>query len=79
MFLLIFTGAAHHCEADPDSASYWKRQVWRGVAQPVEGGEGSSESLLHSRGSQLVQGDRDLPNRAYETREHTRYTSRHSR
>lgn len=66
-FYSHLTGAAHHCEADPDGAPYWKRAIWRGVARSVAGGEGSSQSVLYSRGGQLVQRDGDISDCPHET------------
>ena len=72
---LAHPGAADHRQADPDGPSDRERSVRRGVARPLEGREGSCQSLLHPRGSQLVQRDGDLPDRPDETREHSRYAT----
>lgn len=48
------------------------------MARPLEGGEGRRQGVLHQRGGQLVQRDRDLPDGPDETREHPRYTHTHA-
>lgn len=48
----------------------------RGLAGQMEGREGGREGVLHARGGLLVPGDRDLPDRADEARQHPGLHSR---
>lgn len=70
--IISSAGAANHRQTDPDGEADREGPLWRGVDGPLEGRTGRCQGLLHHRRGQLVQRDRDLPDRPDETREHPR-------
>ncbi len=71
--IISSAGAANHRQTDPDGEADREGPLRRGVDGPLEGRTGRRQGLLHHRRGQLVQRDRDLPDRPDATREHPGY------